>query len=393
MANIVYFLGAGASAQAIPTVADSMCRFEIFSIFLNAKATSAVFESDDTESKVKAKLSEYETLLHACQEHLSFDTLAKKLYLQQEYPKLHSLKEFLSLYYIFEHYTSQDFVTVIDEYRSQLEYRTELEIDELAEKALRFHLNPIDFRYDAFIAGISDNQLIHRLFIPKNVSIISWNYDLQMEFALNEYDRFESRRLDFMFNPIDYKNSVIKFEFSNEYIKLNGCAGYILENNKSLQRTELEINSKLEILEMPLDHGEDIFDFLFDTIERFVKNRNINEFRPYINFAWEDNELSNCTVGRAKSKIDAADSIVVIGYSFPTFNREVDAHLFSNIELGRGCKIYIQAVNENEFSKVKTRIQGIANSLNDSDFEFIDDVSQFYVPFEFSKQVSKPYAS
>lgn len=42
-----------------------------------------------------------------------------------------------------------------------------------------------------------------------------------------------------------------------------------------------------------------------------------------------------------------ADAAVVIGYSFPNFNREVDRQIFENFDVDN-CKIYIQDLYPDE---------------------------------------------
>ncbi len=396
MAKIVYILGAGASAQAIPPVSSLKLRMSFFIFYLRVIIERHPSDKNGLEEKMNHRLRVYSDIVEDSKNHISIDTLAKKLFLKDgidDTVALLHLKELLCLYFLFEHYKIQNYQPYLEKFIEDWEYESEEHKQEIYLQLLKYQKNTIDFRYDALIAGISNKNIRNNLFLPPNVSVVSWNYDLQLEFALDYYDVFRSRNLNYMFNPFGWAETEVKFEFDREFIKLNGSAGYCLYNEEDLDMNTIgqaTCKAKIEPLKIPSNRNEEASNFLIDSMISFVESRNVNKYRPYINFSWEDNQLSKMTVSRALDKISEADSIVIIGYSFPTFNREIDEILFSKIDLGSGgCKIYIQTIDEKEFVKIRTRIQGISHYLNDVDFEFIDDISQFYIPFEFSRDVEK----
>ncbi len=61
-----------------------------------------------------------------------------------------------------------------------------------------------------------------------------------------------------------------------------------------------------------------------------------------MNFAWEPNTDSVLLARQsAAERVKIADAVVVIGYSFPNFNREVDRQIFEGFDTDKD-KIYIQ---------------------------------------------------
>ena len=70
--------------------------------------------------------------------------------------------------------------------------------------------------------------------------------------------------------------------------------------------------------------------------------------------------------------------LVIIGYSFPFFNREVDNRLISSfVNSDNSLKIYIQdpSVNEDQISFLKERFE-----ITNIDIEAIRAVDQFFLP-------------
>jgi hypothetical protein len=61
-------------------------------------------------------------------------------------------------------------------------------------------------------------------------------------------------------------------------------------------------------------------------------------FADRMTFAWEDKDVAKDAVRLAKSALAAADVVVVIGYSFPAFNRFVDTELIATFQAGRNRK-------------------------------------------------------
>lgn len=154
--------------------------------------------------------------------------------------------------------------------------------------------------------------------MPSYVNIISWNYDIQMLIAYSNYSNLKS--LKFIANelnvfPFFQKSNISKPNFSITY--LNGIAGIIANENQ--------------------------FDFLFDEIVR--KDYEIDELQSKIvktfvdlidkklfdktfSYSWELPINQNKAIKNAKAILNNTDILVIIGYSFPVFNKAVDDFLF-----------------------------------------------------------------
>ncbi|MFX5587009.1 hypothetical protein ABTE16_19900, partial [Acinetobacter baumannii] len=76
-----------------------------------------------------------------------------------------------------------------------------------------------------------------------------------------------------------------------------------------------------------------------------------------------------------KSLTEGTDILVIIGYSFPFFNRKIDRQLFESI--GPNAKIYYQDPNALENSKLIRTLFGMPNEITP-----ITYLDQYYVPFE-----------
>ena len=71
------------------------------------------------------------------------------------------------------------------------------------------------------------------------------------------------------------------------------------------------------------------------------------------------------------------DILIIIGYSFPNFNKEIDKMLFDKLK-GRATKIYFQDPNASEAF--------INQLINNNETEVVCDrvkKDNFYLPYEF----------
>jgi hypothetical protein len=103
-----------------------------------------------------------------------------------------------------------------------------------------------------------------------------------------------------------------------------------------------------------------------------------------ISFAWEDEDSSNknifinqrITIAReiaAKTEI-----LVVVGYSFPFFNRKIDQEIFKSMK-DTLQKIYFQdPVNDGN----QLRIQFDLSEKASSNIEHISQVDNYHIPYE-----------
>ncbi|MEZ5053877.1 MAG: hypothetical protein R2807_03785 [Chitinophagales bacterium] len=125
-------------------------------------------------------------------------------------------------------------------------------------------------------------------------------------------------------------------------------------------------------------------------LEYLIKHLSIKSIPKEYNqlvFAWENDDIVSKARQNAQNLISYSDAVVVIGYSFPTFNREIDRQLFKvfdgnckGLSKKPSKKIYIQDTPENA-PKIKERLKAIGNNLFDV-AEIYTEVDQFFIPPE-----------
>lgn len=114
----------------------------------------------------------------------------------------------------------------------------------------------------------------------------------------------------------------------------------------------------------------------------FLKEKVGFSDKSNISFAWEEDKL---TLGRINGFAKTATDLVVIGYSFPLFNREIDIAILEHMENDSLNSIYIQDLYP---KKIKT---SIASILPDFDEDRIDitpseNLDEFFIPHYFIRE-------
>jgi hypothetical protein len=216
--------------------------------------------------------------------------------------------------------------------------------------------NNVDYRYDTFLATILKEKN-GSVILPDGLEIITWNYDTQLDKAFYGF--------------CDNEDYVIKkITLSDKITRLNGYCG--TEQSGHIGKYFLTImNGDADSI---IGNGIELYN------NYMQENSN-----PDINFAWEDSTRTKFS-NQDTSSIESASSMVIIGYSFPYFNREIDSILLSHFPSGLHPKkpIYLQLL-EKEQNSVATRIMSLIEpGLRDNvDIIPIKDVDQFYIPDEF----------
>lgn len=336
--HVTYILGAGASCYSQPLVSDMKERMNTLLHMLDGQNQS----SDILKFKGKTDelYKKYSIVMNEILKHITPDTYAKKLFLTGEIDKLKLLKEFLNLYFLFE----QD--QVYDAYVEKP--KEKYPKSELWQKIF----TPIDHRYDHFFATLLQKDFNFggnaKLVLPQNINIISWNYDNQIELAYQYYAGNQTYSEIYETLSIDKQYT----EDASNIVKLNGyCKIYNMDTNKKITFT--------------------------DQIESLIDgNYNIPN---NINFAWEPTDKH---LNIIKSIIAKTEILIIIGYSFPNFNRTTDNEIFNkcNITLtALSNTVLIQVPEKDEFIKIKEKMQTIGY-FDDRVFKHISDADQFYIP-------------
>ncbi|MGH2565345.1 MAG: hypothetical protein ACRDE5_12570, partial [Ginsengibacter sp.] len=266
-----------------------------------------------------------------CRNHASIDTYAKKLFIKKKYEMLKKLKVTLSVFFVFTQC-----------------------------------LNNYDKRYDTFFASILNRNSFT---LPKNIKIISWNYDFQIERAYAEYT--DDYRVDSTDSSLNIQSKFSGHNFVEDgfcICKINGTANIVQPSfSSSFQYTEA-LNSTLDI----------------KSIESALRNyafllfSNQSDCLPALSFAWEnDNTTENNIITKTKAITKETNILIVVGYSFPFFNRHIDREIIggmNNLE-----KIYLQAPD------AKNLVERFESVRPDIDIKKLIprfDVEQFLLPNE-----------
>ena len=354
--NVTYILGAGSSCYSQTLVFDMKERMKCLLELLDTTHKNHIYICDSLKGKTEKLHIRYRRIVEEAIKHYTPDTYAKKLSLTERIKDLDILKEYLNLYFLFEQDMDRKFYNEKGSYpRYQTPGFPASKSKEVREQEKENEKNyiwnkiktPIDYRYDVFLAtllnnkGTKDNPL---LLLPSNYNIISWNYDNQWEFAYKEYAKDEklneiSRRLNINREYDPDKSHIIK---------VNGyCNCWDEEKDQELT--------------------------LYNAIDRLLNSKNI---KNTIEFAWEGTRLQYIPIKKIMKKTDI---IVIIGYSFPNFNRDVDKTIFWEYTVSETKEIIIQVPDKYEYEKIKQRIRTI-KTIPDEVFKHIPDKDQFYIP-------------
>lgn len=350
MKNITYLIGAGASAKnALPVMKGLDKQFEYFIEYVESLSKNSFHANKKQKTCSQLKLT-----FEQIQRHASPDTYARKLFLRErpmDKDELIKLKYFLSMYFVWE--------------QSNVEKGIKINIssDIFTNKPPK-----LDDRYDVFYANVLTKNALR---LQSNINIISWNYDYQFELAYEEYSSFENAYENLKIYPHPVK------EQSHEqvkFVKLNGTAGqFAFSESKVEYLQQLHSDFKPNILTLINDYSA------------WLNEKNSWTRKPFLNFAWEGNVISKLAIEHAKRIILDTNILVVIGYSFPLFNREVDRKIFS--DKGRIKKAFIQDPSD-DISEIIDRFENVVNqrdgewnlSLENGNVFHKKGADQFYIP-------------
>ena len=304
--SVAYLFGAGASRKSLPIVSEIPAEYQVFLQRIQALLRSRGLtkfdipaENEDQNAEFyweRRLLSLFKEFKNGILSHASIDTYAKKLYLTNK-EKLWSYKFCLSAFL----------------YYSQIQ-------------------KGADQRYDTFYASILQENIFN---FPKDLRILSWNYDTQFEIAYSNYSGSdvmeEAKELLNIISKQDVRSlSNIKNEFN--IIKLNGTIGIIDSNSDNTYYLQNRIYGKMK------EFDQDDLTALVSSYSDLCKGKNKS---CLMSFAWENfSGGKNPILDASKQIIKDVHTLVVIGYSFPYFNRMIDRLLFFSMPDLK--KVYIQ---------------------------------------------------
>jgi hypothetical protein len=330
--KLLYLFGAGASVNAFPLAKDVYVNEDIIIkglprelIEFNFDHYLSELKNEENRKFVDEMKIKFKNIGNQAFKFGDVDTYAKYLNLKNPGGReIKSLKEMLSAFFVLKQ---------------------------------KFE-NKKDDRYLSWLVSI-----MNRNKFPENVKMLSWNYDYQMQIAASEFGPFEN--IDHSINSYAYYPAFIGHypnlesridEKYNSYYQLNGTAGYTVNINKKTTSiyNELLSNSNDDLIE-------------------FMRN---NYMHNSIHFVWENTNYHKEILEKIKPILNEVTIFVIIGYSFPFFNREVDKSIFE--ELKNLKKIYYQNPTMNG-----QQLKNQFNLDNSIDIKHIQQTDNFHIPFEY----------
>jgi hypothetical protein len=370
MSKVTYLLGAGASCQCLPTYQNFGARYKTFLKILKDNLEETNFGYKQGLEQIIALANDFYNEFNF---HNTPDTIAKKYFHQTNEGQAHldDLKIILTLFFIYEQGLSNYLTLSIEGLKTD-------------------NKQVVDKRYDAFIASIL-NPIYGELTLNSNINILTYNYDVQFEICYQNYSKksFIDCQLDLQSIPgIRTIESSFKFDISKfSIVHLNGIAySERIVTEQSIPAYPAFTQDILKLIEHLVEHF------------RTMKTNECLAGKNFLHFAWERSEtyphktisLKN-TLLAAEAICDDVETLVIIGYSFPIFNRPLDTQLIKRMKNLR--RIYIQAPNADE---IKDTLRSIFSMHNGAFVEqritTIKEVNYFHIPneLESGNKLSKP---
>jgi hypothetical protein len=335
MAKITYLFGAGASRNALPIIKEIPDRLErLISIVHEPEYCLDNSYFSDKEGINKKTKRQYQSemietlqwLWDKSKGHASVDTFAKKLFIKGQTADLKKLKIALSIFFA-------------------------------CEQAIK----PPDIRYDSFFSSIMERSIN----LPENIRIITWNYDYQFEISFSEYS---DQKIILHNQPrlnTQLKNFINVADPGFCIIKLNGTAG-LFSQGAYAPFLYTDYN------------GPFSKDFIEIITQRYALISSTSTFLSTFFFSWEESfDPDRDIVKLAIKNTSDSQVLIVIGYSFPFFNRNVDRQIIKSMKELK--KVYFQAPDSD---LIKERFQAIRDDIPENKLVPRIDIEQFLLPNE-----------
>lgn len=365
--QITYLLGAGASAFAVPTIKYFSFLLEKFrNDIVNLIIPNKDNHSDETINSILIKLN----FINELSSFATIDTWARKLFLSDD-PRYNDIKDLISLFLIYIQLGSIEPIGQILNDQKRLDQFGLSTLNDFEKNQIDLmYQRPLDPRYDLFLGSILKHDKTNRkLSFPENINIVSWNYDSQFETSFRTFSN--SQILKENNNPV-------------EILKLNGSANFTFRFSDYEKLRSFNFSDSIES-----NKG-----FVNEIIKLLSNQYTYLNTYNHLKFAWE---MENDTINKAQSIINDTEILVVIGYTFPYFNQEVERLIFNSPNKIR--TIYYQ-IPESEYSGMLERLKGTLYKGKDEPkynknadnseqvpklvkFVNINDLTQFYIPNEF----------
>jgi hypothetical protein len=307
MKNITYFLGAGASYNSNPI------QKELSNKMMQLANKYLPEEKKDFTTSKPPDLSSQENILwdigyfgNKAIQYGSIDTYAKKLIFSGSPQELERLKLAVSIFFTLWQFTDD----------------IELKDPE------RYSDIEIDRRFIQLLASVLNKTNDHFPSLQDNIRFVTWNYDLQIEFAYKAFCPEGATWKDVVQNlrsqTFDNKAGEIQI------CHLNGYHGFY--STPSGEKNILDLIDSKDV-----NTNLNKISYLYNS-----QNHGTADITRHIHFAWEADPSNTAdALEQAKRIFSKTDILVIIGYSFPYFNKDIDKQLFDKL-IGRRTIIHYQ---------------------------------------------------
>jgi hypothetical protein len=342
MSKVVYLLGAEASygtrskdddktriLSGLPIVKEIEGELENLTRILSSLSLG----DKELEESKQNLIKDFQYLKVACSDNATIDTYAKKLWLQGKKDDFSHVELLLTIFFIFE---------------------------QIVHKP--------DKRYDTFFANVLERKMecYEELTLPDEIRILSWNYDNQLELVYREYLKRDYAGIRDVLGVYDVKGDGQEesLPMNCNIVKLNGTANFVTVEDW-LQYSE---TSAID---------ENILSNILRKYSECLQVGSCNG-RIRLNFAWEERWSRDMLNKTIPNMVQDATALVVIGYTFPYFNRKIDRMVFA--QMPNLKNIYIQ---DPEADRTEQYIKPvIPEMLADVKIHPLKDTDQFFLPPE-----------
>lgn len=359
MFNVTYLLGAGASIGVIPTLNDFSFKLKEFSEVINELINS------DLESMVDHETRDLTNFTNRSLKDIVISFNQKILQTAELSDLYGSIDSFARKNLRFENKNEPKYNDIINVYTAYIIACENGYIDDYK----------IDKRYVNLLSNIL--ELSGKSIFRENINIITWNYDNQIEKALDIVTTNKNNSSNGFL--IHKKGTNQLHQSNNNVIKLNGSADYLDQNKFGVNFPLLNKLDKTK--------HEDNLIYRKTCLIKLIL---YSEYACYndsiysnIRFAWnlesKKKENPSTYFDDLEYKIISETEIfVIIGYSFPFFNRNIDNEI---INTSKCSKIYIQDLYPD---LIENRIRLLAGKKRFDTLQIIksNDTSRFIVPVE-----------
>lgn len=338
-----YFLGAGASYNAIPIVDELSAAFSKMEKHCNS-IVAGQSELDSGRRIFSENLTEFALM------SLTFgtiDTYAKKLFLTD--PK--RLEKFKAVLTTFFNLWQEADMIALSTVREQERYYFK---DKKFQK--------IDQRYLGLLANFIEKSE-NNLTLNQDVNFVTWNYDTQLERAISTFvDKSLITVLE-NYNVYPFKS---ENQTKSQIIHLNGIAGVY----KFVDKDDFRF-----LFSQKIEKENNLYKRMLRFMSQ-VENSEIS-MKDCFSYAWEQDEISKRGVEKSISIFEQTEVLIIIGYSFPTFNDEVDKKLMNALKQSKKLRmIYYQDPKASE-ELLYTRFGIVKEKI-----KIVKDVTQFILPLD-----------